>query len=245
LTITPQVGYKSRVMDPHAGSLIKFNCPHCGISISAEAEDTGRKAPCPSCAGDILVPHAAEPLPPASNAPPPLPQPAPSEREGLNTPPLQSRASSFSLTDFATFFQKPEIRAFLSDRRRIAMLWGIGLLGIIFLLYGATRTSPSASSASPTVSAEDQFTAQMQGYMETTRNSPCRACNGSGQIRNRLSSSALRNSPDAGSMPTCRECYGAGTITTASGYIVPCRSCGGRGMPESVPCPSCRGTGRL
>jgi ribosomal protein S27E len=230
-------------------NMTKFNCPHCGTRISAGAEDAGQKAPCPSCGGDIVVPDIAAPLPPAPKLPPPLPQAALSESGGANHSLPKSSTAPLSFTEFAAFFQKPQIRAFLSDRRRTTIVCCIlGLLAFVFSIQ--SEFSDFSSLPPPLASAEDQFTAKMQGYLERVRNSPCQDCGGTGRIRNSLTSGALMAHPDAqglrmrGHVATCRDCGGGGTIITQSGYVVACRSCGGRGMPESSPCPTCRGAGR-
>jgi hypothetical protein len=250
LTTASSPGYKSPEMDAHAELRIKFNCPHCGTRISAGAEDAGQKAPCPSCGGDIIVPDAADPLPPTPKLPPPLPQPALSESGGVNRSSPKPSTAPLSFMAFAAFFQKPEIRAFFSDRRRVTIVCCIlGLLAFVFSIQ--SEFSDFSSLPPPPASAEDQFTAQMQGYIEKVRNSPCPDCSGTGRVRNSGSTRVLAGHPDAygarlrGDIPTCRECSGQGTITTLSGYAVACRSCGGRGVPESSPCPSCRGSGRL
>jgi hypothetical protein len=36
--------------------MIKFSCPHCGVSISAEPEHYGASANCPTCGQDLVVP---------------------------------------------------------------------------------------------------------------------------------------------------------------------------------------------
>jgi hypothetical protein len=242
--------------------MIKFNCRHCGTRISAGAEDAGRKAPCPSCGGDVVVPAAAEVLPVPSEVPPPLPQvgppraeEAPSPGVSLDTPPPLPPA--VLPEPAAKTAAKPA--AIWPLRQRLLVGLAIGcvfvLIKVLIVAAGLSGQSSSpAASAPPKASAEDQlhtwFT-KMQGDVGNSRGAGCPACNGTGRVRNAHSAGTVAAHPDAagmrmqGHIPTCRDCGGGGTIVTQSGYVVACRSCEGRGMPESISCPSCRGSGRL
>ncbi len=50
-------GADLRQVSPPALESIKFDCVHCGQSISAELSDAGLEVNCPSCGGDIEVPR--------------------------------------------------------------------------------------------------------------------------------------------------------------------------------------------
>ena len=221
-------------MDPHAGSLTKFNCPHCGIRISAEADQFGTAASCPSCGEGIVVPAAANPASVPLQGPPPLPQPALSRSEGANNSSPQSSILQSWLPTVTAYFRKPGVRAFLAERRQGAILVGAGLVVYFFVLVCQAYFFPSSPepSAQPTVSAEDQFQTwsnQLDGEFRKLNGSPCQICNGTG------------HNPK---MSQCRTCYGRGTLTTPSGYAMICQDCAGRGLRYET-CDTCSGSGKF
>lgn len=195
--------------------MIDFQCPHCDVKISAEAEYAGATANCPSCGGDLIVPpDSSQPIAPYLHKPV-----APSKMGEL--PPVpgahnEPATKSISVNQLTSLLPKKLVIA------------GCIILGLV-LVFSFSGGSPRSGK----VDSESEFrdvAQRNQNIMRENDGKACRVCGGSGSKSKAKCSSCYGQGTvrtPSGYVMVCSSCQGSGWVPEA------CSACGGTGVFHS------------
>lgn len=198
-------------------SMIEFDCPHCGVSISAELTDGGGIALCPSCGEELLVPDQNQVEDNEANLIHSLPPVPP------NLPPLPSSTETAGSSESQSPHRPPKIAM------AKGLLVAVGMVLLIKVLTSAFQTTGSRGRDVEEAFFRDQSekAERIVGKLREEDGKPCRLCSGNGR---------------GVIVEACRNCSGSGTNRTPSGYVIVCSGCQGVGRVKE-PCRTCGGSG--